>query len=146
MCIRDSGTGALDNVFDYELLPSWDVLEKDRLAYARSFNIQQQNMDPVSYTHLDVYKRQVHAHEQDIARLRVGEHAAATDVGIHVHEATDQRQDDAELDRLGYLLRALHAPFPLTSAQRRSCTAYAMPNLNFETVSPDVYKRQALPA
>ena len=45
---RISGTGALDNVFDYELLPSWDVLEKDRLAYARSFNIQQQNMDPIT--------------------------------------------------------------------------------------------------
>lgn len=45
---RTSGTGALDNVFDYELLPSWDVLEKDRLAYARSFNIQQQNMDPIT--------------------------------------------------------------------------------------------------
>lgn len=45
---RTSGTGALDNVFDYELLPSWDALEKDRLAYARSFNIQQQNMDPIT--------------------------------------------------------------------------------------------------
>lgn len=85
----------------------------------------------------DVALGDVHAREQDVARLRVGEHAAATDVGIHVHKATDQRQDDAELDRLGYLLRALHAPFPLTSAQRRSCTAYAMPNLNLETVSPN---------
>lgn len=45
---RTSGPGALDNVFDYELLPSWDELEKDRLAYARSFNIQQQNMDPIT--------------------------------------------------------------------------------------------------
>ena len=45
---RTSGTGALDNVFDYELLPSWDELEKDRLAYARSFNIQQRNMDPIT--------------------------------------------------------------------------------------------------
>ena len=45
---RASGAGALDNVFDYELLPSWDELEKDRLAYARSFNIQQQNMDPIT--------------------------------------------------------------------------------------------------
>ena len=45
---RTSGAGALDNVFDYELLPSWDELEKDRLAYARSFNIQQQNMDPIT--------------------------------------------------------------------------------------------------
>lgn len=45
---RTSGAGALDSVFDYELLPSWDELEKDRLAYARSFNIQQQNMDPIT--------------------------------------------------------------------------------------------------
>lgn len=45
---RTSGAGALDDVFDYELLPSWDELEKDRLAYARSFNIQQQNMDPIT--------------------------------------------------------------------------------------------------
>ena len=45
---RTSGPGALDDVFDYELLPSWDELEKDRLAYARSFNIQQQNMDPIT--------------------------------------------------------------------------------------------------
>ena len=43
-----SGAGALDNVFDYELLPSWNELEKDRLAYARSFNIQQRNMDPIT--------------------------------------------------------------------------------------------------
>lgn len=45
---RTSGAGALDNVFDYELLPSWNELEKDRLAYACSFNIQQQNMDPIT--------------------------------------------------------------------------------------------------
>ncbi|MFR3451536.1 MAG: YgiQ family radical SAM protein [Collinsella sp.] len=41
--------GALDNVFDYELLPLHrDELERDRLTYARSFNIQQQNMDPIT--------------------------------------------------------------------------------------------------
>lgn len=45
---RTSGAGALNNVFDYELLPSWDELERDRLTYARSFNIQQQNMDPIT--------------------------------------------------------------------------------------------------
>ena len=45
---RTSGAGALDNVFDYELLPSWNELEKNRLAYARSFNIQQRNMDPIT--------------------------------------------------------------------------------------------------
>ena len=43
-----SGEGALDQVFDYELLPSWDELEADRLAYARSFNVQYRNMDPIT--------------------------------------------------------------------------------------------------
>ena len=45
---RTSGPDALDEVYDYELLPSWDELEADRLAYARGFNIQQQNMDPIT--------------------------------------------------------------------------------------------------
>ena len=45
---RTSGEGALDQVFDYELLPSWDELEADRLAYARSFNVQYRNMGPIT--------------------------------------------------------------------------------------------------
>ena len=45
---RTSGPGALDNVYDYDLLPSWDELAADRITYARSFNIQQQNMDPIT--------------------------------------------------------------------------------------------------
>lgn len=45
---RTSGADALAQVYDYGLLPSWDELEHDRLAYARSFNIQQQNMDPIT--------------------------------------------------------------------------------------------------
>lgn len=45
---RTSGEGALDQIFDYELLPSWDELEADRLAYARSFNVQYRNMDPIT--------------------------------------------------------------------------------------------------
>lgn len=45
---RTSGEGALGQVFDYELLPSWDELEADRLAYARSFNVQYRNMDPIT--------------------------------------------------------------------------------------------------
>ncbi|RGL11729.1 YgiQ family radical SAM protein, partial [Collinsella tanakaei] len=45
---RTSGEGALDQVFDYETLPSWDELEADRLAYARSFNVQYRNMDPIT--------------------------------------------------------------------------------------------------
>ena len=45
---RVSGPQALDNVYDYDLLPSWDELAADRITYARSFNIQQQNMDPIT--------------------------------------------------------------------------------------------------
>ena len=45
---RVQGEGALDQVYDYELLPSWDELEADRLAYARSFNEQYHNMDPIT--------------------------------------------------------------------------------------------------
>ena len=45
---RTSGEGALDAVYDYRLLPSWDELNDDRLTYAKSFNVQQQNMDPIT--------------------------------------------------------------------------------------------------
>lgn len=41
-------TGSLDEVYDYDLLPSWDDLTADKLNYARSFNVQQQNMDPIT--------------------------------------------------------------------------------------------------
>ena len=41
-------TSSLDEVYDYDLLPSWDDLTADKLNYARSFNVQQQNMDPIT--------------------------------------------------------------------------------------------------
>ena len=41
-------TNSLDEVYDYDLLPSWDDLAADKLNYARSFNVQQQNMDPIT--------------------------------------------------------------------------------------------------
>ena len=41
-------TSSLDEVYDYDLLPSWDDLAADKLNYARSFNVQQQNMDPIT--------------------------------------------------------------------------------------------------
>ncbi len=54
-------TRSLDEVFDYTLLPSWDEVSSDKLAYARSFAVQYDNMDPIrggrlveSYPH-DVY-------------------------------------------------------------------------------------------
>ncbi len=42
------GSEALTEVYDYELLPSWDELVADRLAYARSFAVQYRNMDPIT--------------------------------------------------------------------------------------------------
>ena len=41
-------TSSLEEVYDYELLPSWDELSADKLNYARSFNVQYHNMDPFS--------------------------------------------------------------------------------------------------
>lgn len=41
-------TSSLDEVYDYDLLPSWDDLAADKLNYARSFNVQQQNMDHIT--------------------------------------------------------------------------------------------------
>ena len=57
---RLSGAGALDALGregaaapeGYTLLPSWDELQADRLAYARSFNVQYRNMDPITATRL----------------------------------------------------------------------------------------------
>ena len=40
-------TRSLDEVFDYTLLPSWDEVSTDKLAYARSFAVQYDNMDPI---------------------------------------------------------------------------------------------------
>lgn len=41
-------TKSLENVYDYELLPSYEELKKDRLQYARSFYTQYTNTDPFS--------------------------------------------------------------------------------------------------
>ena len=57
---RVAGEGALDALGTpgvpapdgYELLPSWDELSADRLAYARSFNTQYRNMDAITATRL----------------------------------------------------------------------------------------------
>ncbi|WP_234346117.1 YgiQ family radical SAM protein [Collinsella provencensis] len=49
---RAAGTNALDSVVDYELLPSWDELNADRLNYARSFNTQYRNMDAITAVRL----------------------------------------------------------------------------------------------
>ncbi len=39
-------TKEIENVYDYEMLPSFDDLKIDKLNYARSFYIQYQNTDP----------------------------------------------------------------------------------------------------
>ena len=52
--------------------------------------------------------RDTHAHQQDVARLRVGENMVAPNVRIHIHKATGERQDDAQLDGLRYLFGTLH--------------------------------------
>ena len=39
---------SLDDVYDYELLPTYDELRADRLAYARSFAVQYRNMDSIT--------------------------------------------------------------------------------------------------
>lgn len=49
---RVAGADALASVVDYELLPSWDELNADRLAYARSFNTQYRNMDAITAVRL----------------------------------------------------------------------------------------------
>ena len=40
-------TRSLEQVYDATVLPGWDELEADKLNYARSFNTQYQNMDPI---------------------------------------------------------------------------------------------------
>ena len=52
--------------------------------------------------------RDAHAHEQDVACLRVGENMIAPNVRIDVHKATGERQDNAQLDGLRYLFGTLH--------------------------------------
>lgn len=41
-------TRSLEHVYDYEMLPSWDSLQGDKLEFARSFAIQYDNSDPIT--------------------------------------------------------------------------------------------------
>ena len=53
---------SLDEAYDAVVLPSWDELEADRLAYARSFNVQYENSDPISGKRLvEPYPHSVYA-------------------------------------------------------------------------------------
>lgn len=52
-------TKSLDHVYDYKLLPSWEMLKEDPLEYARSFKIQYENSDPFNGSRLvEPYSRQ----------------------------------------------------------------------------------------
>lgn len=52
-------TNNLESVYDYEMLPSWEEMGTDKLAYARSFKVQYANLDPFSG------KRLVEPYERD---------------------------------------------------------------------------------
>ena len=41
-------TRSLENVYDYELLPDYEEMKRDKKAYARSFGVQISNTDPFS--------------------------------------------------------------------------------------------------
>lgn len=45
-------TGRIEDVYDYELLPSFDELKADKLNYARSFYTQYRNTDPYTGSRL----------------------------------------------------------------------------------------------
>ena len=58
--------------------------------------------------HAPVALGEVHAEEQDVARLGVGKDLTAEQVGVGVHDAARKREEDCKLDGLGLLLRAEH--------------------------------------
>ena len=41
-------TKSLEHVYDFELLPSWDEVRSDKLAFARSFAMQYENSDAIT--------------------------------------------------------------------------------------------------
>ena len=63
MCIRDRNNN-LNNKFDFELnldcnTEQISIIGDERLLYRAIQNIISNSINPVSYTHLDVYKRQI---------------------------------------------------------------------------------------
>lgn len=62
-------TRSLDEVYDAVVLPTWTELEADKLAYARSFNTQHQNMDPFTGKRLvEPYPHEVYVVQNPPAR------------------------------------------------------------------------------
>ena len=66
MCIRDSSK-SFDSNYNYE--NATDVYDKDVIELVEEwFNECEKKISPVSYTHLDVYKRQVRRDFQPLRR------------------------------------------------------------------------------
>ena len=91
---------------------------------------------------VEVALRQMHAEQQDVAGLSVGEDLVATHVGVHVHEAAHQGEDDAELDGLGYLPCSLHYLRFLCDAARGAAVVASCgtaPPLLYRTILPHAH-------
>ena len=62
-------TKEIENVYDYEMLPSYEDLKADKLNYARSFNIQYMNTDPFTGKRLvEPYDKGIYVVQNPAAR------------------------------------------------------------------------------
>ncbi|MBM6786631.1 YgiQ family radical SAM protein [Collinsella tanakaei] len=108
------GEQALAEVYDYELLPSWDDLEADRLAYARSFAIQYRNMDHITAHRLvEPYPHGVYVVQNPPAALLSTEEMDA------VHELPYARAWHPDYDEAGGVPAFSEVKFSITS--NRGC-------------------------
>ncbi|MBM6776211.1 YgiQ family radical SAM protein [Collinsella tanakaei] len=108
------GEQALAEVYDYELLPSWDDLVADRLAYARSFAIQYRNMDHITAHRLvEPYPHGVYVVQNPPAALLSTEEMDA------VHELPYARAWHPDYDEAGGVPAFSEVKFSITS--NRGC-------------------------
>ncbi|OUO61448.1 YgiQ family radical SAM protein [Collinsella sp. An271] len=108
------GEQALAEVYDYELLPSWDDLEADRLAYARSFAIQYRNMDHITAHRLvEPYPHGVYVVQNPPAAL------LSTEEMDTVHELPYARAWHPDYDEAGGVPAFSEVKFSITS--NRGC-------------------------
>lgn len=62
-------TKEIENVYDYEMLPSYEDLKADKLNYARSFNIQYMNTDPFTGKRLvEPYDKEIYVVQNPAAK------------------------------------------------------------------------------
>lgn len=62
-------TKEIENVYDYEMLPSYEDLKADKLNYARSFNIQYMNTDPFTGKRLvELYDKGIYVVQNPAAK------------------------------------------------------------------------------